>query len=146
LSVPQLSKLHGISDVNICNWIYKFYNFNKKGIRIVEMTESSAEKLKQLERKIRDLEQIVGEKQIKIDYLERLIDVAESELKVDIKKTLNLPKQERPTETIYSDERNKFGEVRYLSNFEQELSENPNCLILKIIKVKILIKKTVNLI
>jgi len=78
--------------------------------------------------------------------LERLIDVAESELKVDIKKTLNLPKQERPTETIYSDERNKFGEVRYLSNFEQELSENPNCLILKIIKVKILIKKTVNLI
>lgn len=91
LSVPQLSKLHGISDVSIYNWIYKFSNFNKKGIRIVEMAESSAEKLKQLERKIRDLEQIVGKKQIKIDYLERLIDVAESELKVDIKKNSNTP-------------------------------------------------------
>lgn len=45
------------------------------------------------------------------------------------KKMLNLPKQERPTETIYSDGRNKIGEVSNLSNFEQELPENPNCLI-----------------
>lgn len=40
---------------------------------------------------------------------------------------LNLPKQERPTETIYTEVEFKTGEASSLSNFEQELSPDPNC-------------------
>jgi transposase InsO family protein len=40
---------------------------------------------------------------------------------------LNLPKQERPTETIYTEVEYKTGEVSNLSNFKQELIPNPNC-------------------
>ena len=91
LSVLQLEKLYGISNSLIYNWIYKFYTFNEKGFRVVEMKESNIDKLKHLEQKIKELEQIVGQKQIKIDYLEKMIDIAKEDLNIDIKKNYNTP-------------------------------------------------------
>lgn len=85
-SVLQLEKIYGISNATIYNWIYKFSIFNEKGIRVVEMKESSLQKLSDLEKKVKELEQIVGQKQIKIDYLEKMIDIAKDELQIDIKK------------------------------------------------------------
>jgi transposase-like protein len=89
-SVLQLEKLYGVSNASIYSWIYKFSTFNEKGFRIVEMKESSAEKLKQLEQKVKELEQAVGQKQIKIDYLEKIIEIAKDDLKIDIKKNYNI--------------------------------------------------------
>lgn len=86
LSVLQIQKLYGVNNVSVYNWIYKFSTFNEKGFRIVEMKESNIEKMKELELKVRELEQAVGQKQIKIDYLEKMIDIANDELKIDIKK------------------------------------------------------------
>lgn len=88
-SVLQLKKLHSISDVTIYKWIYKFSTFNEKGLRVVEKKDSSSEKLKKLEARIKELEGIVGRKQIAIDYLEKTIEIASDELKVDIKKNSN---------------------------------------------------------
>ena len=89
LSVLQIEKLYGVNNVTVYNWIYKFSTFNEKGFRIIEMKESSLEKLKALELKIKSLEQAVGQKQIKIDYLEKMIDIAKDDLKIDIKKNYN---------------------------------------------------------
>ena len=91
LSVLQLEKLYGISNSLIYNWIYKFSTFNEKGFRVVEMKESNIDKLKHLEQKIKELDQIVGQKQIKIDYLEKMIDIAKEDLNIDIKKNYNTP-------------------------------------------------------
>lgn len=91
LSVPQIEKLYGVSAVSVYKWIYKFSTFNEKGFRVVEMKQSSIEKLKELECKVKELEQIVGQKQIKIDYLEKMIDIAKDDLKIDIKKNYNTP-------------------------------------------------------
>lgn len=55
-SVPQLEKLHGISNSLIYNWIYKFSTFNDKGFRVVEMKDSSAKKMKDLEARNKELE------------------------------------------------------------------------------------------
>ena len=90
-SVLQLEKLYGVANPTIYNWIYKFSNFNEKGIRIIEMKMSSTKKLKELEEKIKNLERAVGQKQIKIDYLEKMIDIAKDELNIDIKKNSDTP-------------------------------------------------------
>lgn len=90
-SVLQLERLYGVNNVTIYHWIYKFSTFNEKGIRVVEMKDSNIDKLKQLELKIKELEQAVGQKQIKIDYLEKMIDIAKDELNIDIKKNSNIP-------------------------------------------------------
>lgn len=88
-SVLQLSKLYGISRKSIYDWIYKFSVLNERGIRIVEMKDSNIKKLDNLFKKVKELERIVGQKQIKIDFLEKVIDVADKELKIDIKKKSN---------------------------------------------------------
>ncbi len=85
----KLSRLHGIAKSAIYRWIYKFSTFNQKGYRIIEMKESSNKKVKNLEQKVKDLEQIVGKKQIMIDYLEKMMEIAKDELDIDIKKNFN---------------------------------------------------------
>ena len=89
LSVLQIEKLYGVSDNSVYKWIYKFSTFNEKGFRVIEMKTSNIEKLKAFELKIKELEQAVGQKQIKIDYLEKMIDLAKDDLKIDIKKNYN---------------------------------------------------------
>jgi len=91
-SVTQLEKLHGVTNKSIYKWIYKYSVYNEKGFRVVEMKQSSSNKVKDLEKKIAELEQKVGQKQIMIDYLEKMMDIAKDELNIDIKKNFATPR------------------------------------------------------
>ena len=88
-SVPELGNLHGVSSTSIYQWVYKFSNFNQKGYRIVEHKSSSTKKVKALEAKIKELEAALGRKQIMVDYLETMMEVAKEELNIDIKKNFD---------------------------------------------------------
>jgi transposase-like protein len=90
-SVLELEKIYDISNPTIYNWIYKYSNYNLKSIQVVEMKDSQLQKIKDLEAQVKNLEQAVGQKQMNIDYLEKMIELAESELNIDIKKNLNTP-------------------------------------------------------
>jgi transposase-like protein len=90
-SVLQLEKLHGVSEQSIYRWIYKFSTFSEKGFRIVEMKDSSNKKMKELEARVKKLERTVGRKQIMIDYLEKMMEIAKDELDIDIKKNFGTP-------------------------------------------------------
>lgn len=90
-SVPQLEKLHGVGNKTIYGWIYKFSTFNEQGFRIVEMKDSSNKKMKDLEARVKELKSAVGRKQIKIDYLEKMMEIAKDELDIDIKKNFGTP-------------------------------------------------------
>ena len=48
--------------------------------------ESEALKTKTLLERNAELERIIGQKQLKIDYLEKLIEIASEDLKIDLKK------------------------------------------------------------
>jgi transposase-like protein len=88
IKVLTLCKLHNLTENTVYRWIYK-YTDNEKNTHIVEMKHSSSEKLKLLESRIKELEQIVGQKQIKLEYLEKMIELAKDELDIDIKKNFN---------------------------------------------------------
>ena len=90
-SVNQLSSLYGVQISVIYRWIYKHSRFNEPGYRVIEMKKSSTSKVKEMEERIKELEKIVGQKQIKIDFLEEMILVAKEELKIDIKKKSSTP-------------------------------------------------------
>tara|TARA_R110002020_G_scaffold287791_4_gene503339 strand:- start:546 stop:944 length:399 start_codon:yes stop_codon:yes gene_type:complete len=91
LSVPQLEKLHGVPHATIYRWIYKFSIFNESGFRVIEMKDSSNKKMKELEARVKELERTVGRKQIMIDYLEKMMEIAKDELDIDIKKNFGTP-------------------------------------------------------
>ena len=90
-SVLELSKLYDIHNVTIYNWIYKYSQYNKKSIQVVELKDSQMDKIKKLEQRIAELERSLGQKQMNIDYLEKMIDIAKEEYDIDIKKNSNTP-------------------------------------------------------
>lgn len=91
MSVPQMERYYGVSNALIYRWIYQYSNYNEKNIRIVEMKDSQTNKLKELEEKVKELERTVGQKQMMIDYLEKVIDLAGETYSIDLKKNSNTP-------------------------------------------------------
>ncbi|MBT1701618.1 transposase [Fulvivirgaceae bacterium PWU4] len=90
-SVQEMSELYHIQPVLIYRWIYKFSTYNKRRIKVVEMADSSKEKLKELQKRISELERIVGQKQLNIDFLEKMIELAKAQYGIDIKKNSDTP-------------------------------------------------------
>lgn len=91
LSAPQLSRLYGVCDQQVYDWIYKFSIFNQRGNRIVEKKDSHTIRFKEMEARIAELERSVGQKQVRIDYLEKMISLADAQLGTDIKKNSDTP-------------------------------------------------------
>lgn len=89
VTVSDVSELYGITKMTVYRWLYRYSPHHQKGtIQVVQM-ESEEHKTKQLLQKVAELERVVGQKQLHIDYLEKLIEVGGRELKVDLKKTFS---------------------------------------------------------
>jgi len=88
LTISELCKEYELSRTSIYNWIYKYSTMQKKGEIIRVETESDTRKLLELKERVKELERIVGQKQILIDFQAKVIELAEEEYKVDIKKKL----------------------------------------------------------
>jgi transposase-like protein len=90
-TVKELGRLFNVNEVIIYRWIYRYSVYNRKSTKIVEMNDSGTKKLKDLESRIKDLERVVGRKQLEIEYLEKMIELANEEFNIDIKKNSNTP-------------------------------------------------------
>ncbi|NGP87723.1 IS3 family transposase [Fodinibius halophilus] len=85
-TVKELAKLYHVSAQSIYRWIHKFSSTDKPTITVVEMADSTDKKLKDLHQKIADLQRALGQKQIKLDFYEKMMDLAEEEYGLDLKK------------------------------------------------------------
>jgi len=90
-TVGEIGRLFDIETPIIYRWIHRYSTYNKKSVKIVEMADSGTRKVKGLEERIKELERIVGQKQLNIDYLETMIDLAKEKFSIDIKKNSNTP-------------------------------------------------------
>lgn len=89
ITLTGLSQLYGVSTTSIYRWLYRYSPHYKQGtVQIVQM-ESEAEKTRQLQEKLAAVERALGQKQMHIDFLERVIALASEELAVDIKKNFS---------------------------------------------------------
>jgi transposase-like protein len=89
--IKELERIYQVSNPSIYNWIYKYSQYQKKSIFVVEMKASQTEKIKNLEARVKELEQAVGVKQMNIDFLEKMIEITKEEYDIDIKKNSNTP-------------------------------------------------------
>lgn len=85
-TISEISKEYQVSKTAIYNWVYKYSAMHKKGLKQVIEAESDTRKLQELKDQIKELEQIIGRKQLQIDFQQRVIEMAEEEYQVDIKK------------------------------------------------------------
>ncbi len=85
-SVREISDLYGVSTTSVYKWVYKYSILYQKGYRQIIEPMSSTKKVKELQARIKELEQAVGQKQMKVDFLEKLIEITQDDLGIDIKK------------------------------------------------------------
>jgi len=88
-SVRQLCRLHELHETNVYNWIHKYSTAHFPDKVVIEMKQSSTKKLKEMEKKLKEYEQIIGKKQMEIDYLNQICQNASDHFGTDIKKNLN---------------------------------------------------------
>ena len=77
-SVSQICRLYNVPTSCVYSWISKYSRYPRQTAVIVEVPNSQTEKVKQLESRIAELERMLGQKQIKLDYYEAFLE----ELKV----------------------------------------------------------------
>ncbi len=84
--VCEVWREYEVSDVAVYKWLHK-YSKNMKGKpRTIVESQSDTVKIQMLKEKIAELELLVGQKQIEVEFLNKVIDIAEDKYKVDIKK------------------------------------------------------------
>lgn len=85
-TVREVSDLYGVSTTAVYKWVYKYSILYQKGYRQIVESMSTTHKVKELQARIKELERAVGQKQMKVDFLEKLIEISEEDFGIDIKK------------------------------------------------------------
>jgi transposase len=61
----------------------------KKPCKMIVETESDTKKMIELQKRVAELERVIGQKQILIDFKDKMIEIAEEHYKIDIKKNFS---------------------------------------------------------
>jgi len=85
-TVKELANLYHCSQQAIYRWIYKYSPADSPKIKVVDMSESSDVKLKQMQQRIAELEQALGQKQLQLDFYKKMNELAEENYGIDVKK------------------------------------------------------------
>jgi transposase-like protein len=100
--ISEICKQYEVSDKSVHNWIDKFGIMKNKKERIIVETDSDTRQLLSLKKKIAELERIIGQKQILLDFKDKMIEIAEETYGIDIKKKFST----QPSDTFGNDENN----------------------------------------
>lgn len=84
--VSEISKEYEVTTTNVYRWLRKFGTNKDKPERIIVEHQSDTKQLIELRKRVAELEQIIGQKQILLDFSEKMIDLAEEYYQIDIKK------------------------------------------------------------
>ena len=87
-TVLEASRELLVSDVSIYKWIDRFSLYLKKNKALVVEDKSEVYRSEELEQRIKDLEAALGRKQMELDLLEKVIDLANDSYHTDLKKSL----------------------------------------------------------
>ena len=84
--VSEVCKQYEVTETNVYKWIKKFGTMKNKKERLIVETESDTQQLLHLKKQVAELERIIGQKQVLLDFKDKMIELAEQTYGVDIKK------------------------------------------------------------
>ena len=100
--VSEVCKQYEVSQTSVYNWLQNYGTMKNKKERMIVESQSDTQQLIALKKKIAELERIVGQKQILLEFKDKMIDLAEQTYGVDIKKKFST----KLSNTSGSDENN----------------------------------------
>ena len=84
--ISEICRVYQIRRNSVDKWRHKYGSMQQKKERLIIETESDTLKVIELQKQVAELERIIGQKQIEIDFKDKMIDLAEEMYKIDIKK------------------------------------------------------------
>ena len=86
ISIKEICELYNVSATAVYKWVYKYSPHHTQGTEQVVQMKSEASKTKLLQSRVAELEAALGRKQLELDVLTKLIELANKDLSIDIKK------------------------------------------------------------
>ena len=87
VSVPGAGREYEVSCTAVYRWLKKYSAHLHPSKTLVMQMDSEQYRSKELEKKVAELEAALGRKQMEIDYLNKLIEIAGQDLDIDLKKS-----------------------------------------------------------
>ena len=84
-TVSDVCQAYEVTHTSVYKWIKKYGSMSKPERTIVE-SKSDTTKILALQKRIAELERLLGQKQIEIEFKDKMIELAEQTYGVDIKK------------------------------------------------------------
>ena len=85
-TIAEISREYEVSRGAIYKWIYAYSMHRKRQVRQVVESKSDTRKIKELQKRIKELERMLGQKQFEVEFKETMIKLAEERFGIDIKK------------------------------------------------------------
>lgn len=86
ITVTEISRMYEVTRSAIYKWLYKYSLHHKQKTILVVQMESEEQKTKYFMQRVSELERIVGQKQLELDFLNKLLEIGSAELGFDLKK------------------------------------------------------------
>ena len=90
-TIKALMNEHQISYQTVYKWLYKYSPYHEQKCTLVVQMKSEEIKNGELLLRMAELERIVGQKQLEIDFLNKLLEIGSGELGFDLKKSFSPP-------------------------------------------------------
>ena len=87
-TVLQASREFDVNSQSVYKWLYRYSRYLQKNKVLIVEEQSEQRKRQELEQRIKDLEAALGRKQMEIDMLNKLIEIAGQEYNTDLKKNI----------------------------------------------------------
>jgi len=85
-TIAEVSREYEVRASNVSKWLTQYSPNRMKSVRTIVESESDTRKLFDLQQKIAELERVIGQKQLLIDFQAKMMELAEQEYGIDIKK------------------------------------------------------------
>jgi len=89
LGVSKAAREYGVSGSAIYKWMYRYSLHLKKGNIVIVEKKSQTKLIHDAHQRIAELERIIGQKQLELDILNKLLEFGSKEVGFDIKKKYN---------------------------------------------------------
>ncbi len=85
-TVSEVSREYQVTRSSVYKWIHLYSTQLKRGTRQVIEVKSDTRKIEALKEKVKELEQLLDQKQIEIEFHKKMVEIASEEVGIDIKK------------------------------------------------------------
>lgn len=89
--IVDICKQYSVSAAAVYQWLRKYGASKNKQEKLIIESMSDTNTIKELRERLAELERMVGQKQIEIEFYKKMIDLAQEHYGIEIKKNFSTP-------------------------------------------------------